>query len=225
MQILLIVHSQFNDLGRIRHILDEWAWGYKITNTFDEDLIKDDIKYYNAIIVFGGTMSVNDKDISEIQKEIKFIEEAIICKTPLIGICLGGQLISKALGAEVEKHPSGLVEIGFFPITPSQHGAPLFTETMRFYQWHQESLGLPDGATVLAHSDTFPIQAYQYENAVALQFHPDATPKTVRVWCELGKHRLCQPGAQSKDYQICESEKHDDTIDSWTRSLLRYVLK
>ena len=220
---LFIVHSEFNDLGRIRKIFDDFGWPYKIVNPFKDGLPEEELVEYRGVVIFGGTMSVNDDLIPEIREELHFVENVLSSGVPILGICLGGQLISKVLGGKIEPNREGTVEIGFWPVLPSEDGGLLFSEETHFYQWHQEGLGCPDGATVLAHSPSFPVQAFRYRNSVALQFHPDATQKTVRDWCNLGRHRLDQAGAQSEMIQIELADKFEMTIDQWTRNMLRVV--
>ncbi|WP_262692500.1 glutamine amidotransferase-related protein [Kordiimonas aestuarii] len=191
-------------------------------NIIRGDQIPTSIERYRGVVIFGGTMNAESEQHPELKMECRLIEKLLKAGVPTIGVCLGGQLISKVLGRIVEPHPEGAIEIGFQKIYPTSHSHPLFSKPMFVYQWHRDDMKLPDGAKWLAHSDLFPIQAYEFGKALALQFHPDATLQTIRAWCELGKETLSKTGAQSAEFQCDFAVQHEKQMECWTRALLSH---
>ena len=132
----------------------------------------------DALIALGGPMSVNDEDeFGWLRPEKQLIREAAGRGVPVLGVCLGAQLIASALGARV--YPGPAREIGWFPIA----GVPGATHAYRFpaeclaFHWHGETFDLPPGAVRLASSAGCENQAFQVgRHALALQFHLETTP-------------------------------------------------
>jgi GMP synthase-like glutamine amidotransferase len=141
---------------------------------------------YDALIFMGGPMSVND-DLAYLRREEAYIREALQQQKPVLGVCLGSQLIARALGAQVRRNP--VKEIGWFPIQLTEAGRcdSLFTcfrEPEVVFHWHGETFDLPTGAELLAVSDRCRYQAYRVGTDVyGLQFHLEVTPEMIAGWC------------------------------------------
>jgi GMP synthase-like glutamine amidotransferase len=139
-----------------------------------------------ALIFMGGPMSVNDP-LPWLRIEERCIVRAISSGVPVLGICLGAQLLAKCLGARV--YPMGHKEIGWFPVrfTDAAREDPLLQglqseETM--FHWHGETFDLPAGAERLAESDLCINQAFRLgAHLYGLQFHPEVTPEMIAAWC------------------------------------------
>ena len=139
----------------------------------------------DGLIFMGGPMSAND-DLPYIRRELELIGEAISRGLPILGICLGSQLIAKALGARV--YPNSVSEIGWYPVhwTPAAardrlHRGLSAPETV--FHWHGETFDLPSGAELLAHSQACRNQAYRVgENVYGLQYHLEVTPEMLDDW-------------------------------------------
>jgi GMP synthase (glutamine-hydrolysing) len=136
----------------------------------------------------GGPMSVNDTDkYNFLTPEIKLIERMLADKKPVLGICLGAQLMAKALGARI--YPNAHRELGWHDIqlTDAAVSDPLFAvqaNTMRVFHWHGETFNLPPGAVHLAKSDRCANQAFRWGgNSYGFQFHFEVTPAMVSEWC------------------------------------------
>ncbi|WP_243688400.1 type 1 glutamine amidotransferase [Geotalea toluenoxydans] len=140
-----------------------------------------------AVIVLGGAMGVNDVAKYPFLDGVKdFIADTVACKVPLLGICLGGQLLAHVLGAPVVcNSPWG--EKGTLPVTLTVPGSadPLFREIDRrfmTFQWHNDSFAIPNGGELLASSSTCPNQAFRFgANATAPSFTPKSTVRSSKT--------------------------------------------
>jgi GMP synthase (glutamine-hydrolysing) len=139
-----------------------------------------------ALIVMGGPMSVNDP-LPWLRQEERYLVQAISSGVPVLGICLGAQLLAKSLGSRV--YPMGHKEIGWYSIRFTEAAAadPLFEGLPReeiVFEWHGDTFDLPAGAEKLAESDLCGNQAFRCgTNLYGLQFHPEVTPEIIDSWC------------------------------------------
>jgi GMP synthase (glutamine-hydrolysing) len=142
----------------------------------------------------------------------------------MLGLCLGAQMLARALSARVFSYDDKRSEIGYFPIEPTPAGDLLcpaaFPRTV--YQWHSDGFDLPEGAELLATGGTnFPNQAYRYgRGAVGLQFHPEVTYHMMCRWTLRGAERLKLPGAQPRQDHLEGWYRHDSATAAWTRAFL-----
>jgi GMP synthase-like glutamine amidotransferase len=171
-------HVPFEGLGCIRPWLV--AAGYEVTCTrFFESADLPQLKEIDFLIAMGGPMSVNDEEeLPWLVAEKRFIRRALEAGKPVLGICLGAQLIASALGARV--YPNELKEIGWFPLRGIGGGADRFRfpGTIQAFHWHGETFDLPPGAVHLARSDGCENQAFQIgRTAIGMQFHLETTPE------------------------------------------------
>ena len=116
-----------------------------------------DVESYDAAIVFGGVQSANDANKHGwMCHELCWIEQFMKLQRPLLGICLGAQLIARSLGATVNRHPQEKQEIGFHPIYPATGNPAFIPQGQLMFQWHNEGFELPEGAELLASGTQFP---------------------------------------------------------------------
>lgn len=175
LKILCIQHVPFEGPAIIR----DWALrkGHEFTtlNLYIKDEFPD-IGNLDWLVIMGGPMSVHEHErYPWLKEEIEFIRRAIENSKVVLGICLGAQLIARALGVQVSRgeHP----EIGWFPVRinrDAKHkiGFGFLPEEITPFHWHQETFDIPPGAIHLASSALFPNQAFLYgERVLALQFH------------------------------------------------------
>jgi GMP synthase-like glutamine amidotransferase len=138
---------------------------------------------YDAIVILGGPMAVYD-NIPYLQKEQELIRNAMRNDTPVLGICLGSQLIAQAAGGRVYKGRKK--EIGWYNVylTPASSNDIFrgFTDKMiRIFQWHGDTYDLPANAKILAYSDLYP-QAFRIGSAVGVQFHFEVDEPLIQTW-------------------------------------------
>lgn len=138
---------------------------------------------YDAIVILGGPMAVYD-NLAYLQKEQELIRNAIKNETPLLGICLGSQLIAQAVGGRVYKGKKK--EIGWYNVylTPASSNDIFrgFTnKAIRIFQWHGDTYDLPANAKILAYSDLYP-QAFRIGSAVGIQFHFEVDEDLIQTW-------------------------------------------
>ena len=163
---------------------------------------------YSGLVLMGGPMSVND-ELPWIDSVLTIITQAMAMDLPVLGHCLGGQLMAKACGAKVSENTQK--EIGWAAVTVANN--PLaklwLADIEQFYgfHWHGETFDLPAGATLLLSSEHCQHQAYAMGKHLALQCHIEMTPDMIKNWCEEGQQELLEASAspavqQADDMQI-----------------------
>lgn len=171
--------------------------------------LPDTAQNFSGLVLMGGPMSVND-DLPWIIPVLNLIREAIDLDIPVLGHCLGGQLISKALGGVVNANP--VKEIGWVNVLVSNNAEAQrwFGETKQFlsFHWHGETFTLPQGATHLLSSEYCQNQAYSIGKHLGFQCHIEMTVDMVKIWCETGKDEV-QASAASVSVQTAESIQTD----------------
>ncbi|UCB55285.1 MAG: glutamine amidotransferase [Thiotrichales bacterium] len=182
----VITHVAFEDLGSFEQILREAGFEVEYLRAGSDDLDVIGPETDELLIILGGPISVNDEDeYPFLGTELELLEKRLAADRPTLGICLGAQLVARALGADVYagKHK----EIGWSPIRLSDAGSRsalrfLVGDDVCVLHWHGETFDLPEGAEHLASSDLYPNQAFSYGNALALQFHPEVTARALEQW-------------------------------------------
>ena len=175
-------HVPFEGLGSIESWLQNANYG--ITNTkFYESSVLPDVNEIDLLVVMGGPMSVNDKDeFPWLALEKKFIRDVIEKGKSVLGVCLGAQLITSAMGAQI--YPNKVKEIGWFPVqavASTDNSVFSFPAKAEVFHWHGETFSLPPGATLIAKSEGCENQAFQIGRLViGLQFHLETTPELAR---------------------------------------------
>ncbi len=192
MRIHVFQHVAFEGPGHIRSWATERGHAFSVTHFFDGQSLPAR-SAMDALIVLGGPMSVFDEaKYPWLADEKRFIKEAMDAGKPVLGICLGAQLLANALGAAVKPAPNK--EIGWFPVSPTEeskalpwfHG--LFADDPVVFHWHADKFEMPYGAINLASSDANKNQAFAVgDRLLALQFHVETTPEGVAALIENAK--------------------------------------
>ena len=220
-RLLLVMQAADGDAGRCGRKLRARGYQTEYCYPLSDQPLPDPHDYAGAV-VFGGPMSANDDHkLSGIRAQLDWIPNVLASGRPFLGICLGAQLLARALGATVKPHPTGLAEIGYFPIQPTPTGQTLFDPPPYVYHWHREGFDLPAGAELLASGERFPHQAYRYgTNAFGVQFHPEVDRQIMELWLKEGSKELSAPGAQSAAEQRDRNARYDAAFDHWCEGFL-----
>jgi len=193
--IAIFRHLECEGPGYFADFLDQHQIPHTLIRIDQHDPIPPSIDDYSALVFMGGPMSVND-NLDWIAAEIKLIQQAQKSNLPLLGHCLGGQLIAKALGATVGKNV--VKEIGWHTVSKQTNSAsddwlgPLPND-FEVFHWHGETFSIPQGATPLLSSQHCDNQAFAIGNTLALQCHVEMTAAMVREWANEYTEELSNP--------------------------------
>lgn len=183
MNVFVLQHVPFEGIGIIEKLLDERHAKISYVRFFKSDVQLPELDEVDMIIAMGGPMSINDeKTYPWLAEEKSFIRAAITKQIPVLGICLGAQLIASIYGAEVRK--SANTKIGWFPIRGIYQGVGKlsFPYETTVLHWHGETFMMPDSGSLLAFSETCLNQAFQIgTNVIGLQFHPEITREDLQT--------------------------------------------
>ena len=187
MHALVLQHVAVEGPGILASCLEARGWTLETVALYEGARLPEDAQGYQTVIVMGGPMGVYDEAAYPfLRHEQRFLTRVLAQGVPLLGICLGSQLLAKALGARVYRNPQK--EIGWYTIdlTPPGVADPLFASLpspIPVFQWHGDAFDLPVGATPLASSPLCTHQAFRYGDRVyGLLFHLELTPDVIHRW-------------------------------------------
>ena len=196
-EVLVFQHDPFEDLGFFSEVLEKQRTAYRVLRLFHGEMPAEDWERIGALIILGGPMSVNDEEqFPFLRWEKRIIRAAIDEAVPVVGICLGAQLIATTLGTMV--YHGRVKEIGWSPISITAHGQVdsllgYLPENATVFQWHGDGFELPAGAIRLASSVNYKNQAFRVgKNIYALQFHLEVTPPMIARWIDERSKDLAQ---------------------------------
>ena len=185
MKVLIVKHAPFEREGNMVAWLQRKQAEIEYLNLY-ESTVFPDLKAFDLMVLLGGPMSVNDEQLYPwLVPEKQFIKDALSLDMPILGLCLGGQLIANALGAAVTL--SKETEIGWHTVSNRTLNKKLFQfpEQMPIFNWHGETFALPNGAEPLLKSQACENQGFQYgEKVIGLQCHPEVTPEIIQDWID-----------------------------------------
>jgi GMP synthase (glutamine-hydrolysing) len=205
MRVLIFRHFPVEHPGRIVPALESRELCIESVDLYAGAALPPDWEAADAFVFMGGPMSAND-DLDYLVQELGIINRVVRAGKPVLGVCLGSQLVAKALGARVYRN--AVKEIGWFPVrwTPAARTDSLFCglegEEVVFH-WHGETFDLPEGAAWLASSESCPHQAFRFGAACyGLQFHLEVTPEMIVEWCneDANQGDLCEVAAPIDPY-------------------------
>ncbi len=194
MKVLVLRHVPHEHLGTLAVTLKANNITYEYVNFYEKNTPNISIKDLGGLIILGGPMNVYETDrYSYLRMEDRLIKEAVEKDVPILGICLGAQLIAKALGSRVIKNKQK--EIGWYPLKITQEGSKdklfrhCYSEEIVF-QWHGDTFEIPNGAVHLAESTLCKNQAFRYShNVYGLQFHIEVTPEMISEWLNVPENQ------------------------------------
>jgi GMP synthase (glutamine-hydrolysing) len=216
MHVHYLQHAAFEDAANIA----TWALqrGHRLTHTrLDLDGPLPEPEGLDWLVVMGGPMNVDEHDLYPwLAREKEFLRRAIDRGIPVLGVCLGGQLICSVLGGQVTKNRQK--EIGWFPVTftPDAASSPVFSrfpQRVPAFHWHGDTFSIPPGVIRLAASDGCDNQAFQYgRRVVALQFHWDYSLPSVETMIRHCRDELvAAPGIQQPAEMLACPKRFEET--------------
>lgn len=180
---------------------------------------------YDRVVVLGGAMGAYDSDrFWWLADEKKWLARLVAQGVPVLGICLGAQLLADALGGKAYKAELSEAAVLRLQLTEEGRRNPVVSLAQPWvFSLHQDTFELPEGAELLAHSDRFP-QAFSYGSALALQFHPDADLEQALSWGKEDWSILGAAGVGFDDYST-QLETADADLDRSSREIFRAWLQ
>jgi GMP synthase (glutamine-hydrolysing) len=225
-KIYVLQHHPVENLGRIADALEGAALAWQYVRVGDGQPVPADMKGAGGLIVMGGPMGVYQTErYPWLRDEMRLIEDALKSNLPVLGVCLGAQIVAAALGAKVERNPDGK-EIGWHSIRLGDfarddrlmRGLPA---TLTPFHWHGDIFELPRGAVSLASSDKTPCQAFRYGDK-AFQFHFEVTAEGVAAMAAAFAKELVRESissermiAQAADFMPALEKISDTVFSRW----------
>ena len=192
-RLLIVQHVPHERLGTFEPALASGGM-IRYLNAADERAEWPSLDEVDGLVVMGGPQSVSEQARDPfLKRELALLREALTRGRPILGVCLGAQLLSAALGGRVTKSPQK--EIGWYPLMrePGADGDALcapFGQTETVFQWHGDTYSLPQGAVRLASSPQCREQAFRYGDRVyGVQFHLEMTAAMIRAWMRIPLNR------------------------------------
>ena len=205
-KILSIQNIGCEPLGLLEQMFVSDGYDIENINTQNGDPVTTSPLGYDAIVILGGPMAVYD-NLVYLQKEQELIRNAITNDTPLLGICLGSQLVAQAAGGRVykgKKKEIGWHNVYLTPASSNDIFRGFTNKTIRIFQWHGDTYDLPANAKILAYSDLYP-QAFRIGSAVGIQFHFEVDEHLIQTWMK-----------EYSDDMIAEKIKHESLLPAPT---------
>lgn len=185
--VLCIRNDRYDNLGIAPSVLAASGLAVRQLDGYDRDARWPSLDEIGGLIVFGGAMNVDEVEAHPyLSRERKLMLEALDRGLPVLGICLGAQMLARALGARVHRAP--VRELGFktVELTGAGRADPLlskFGSAPRVFQWHEDTFELPEGAELLATGGDVANQAFRYgERAWGVQFHFEVNREGIDAW-------------------------------------------
>jgi GMP synthase (glutamine-hydrolysing) len=193
-KLLVLQHVAHELLGTLNPLLKRAGFRIRYVNFARHPDAQPSLDGYDGMVVLGGPMSVNDAGrLTHLTAEMRLIEQAMKQNLPMLGICLGAQLIAKTLGAEV--YPNEEKEIGWYDVSPTgaAESDPLLTEFQareKIFQWHSDTFDIPKTSSHLAFSTLCANQAFRHgANVYGFQFHLEVDEPVIHRWLRVPENR------------------------------------
>lgn len=202
-KVLVCQHVPYEILGTLDPLFRKQGFRIQYANFGRFPDLDPKLEGFDALVVLGGPMHVCEtREHPHLLKEMKLIEAAIQKDLPVLGICLGAQLIAKTLGAQVQINQER--EIGWQSLSLSEGGRedPIlqhFKEGEKVFQWHRDTFDIPQNAVHLASSPICQNQGFRYGNKVyAFQFHLEVDEAIIERWLQIPEHQSILESVKNK---------------------------
>ena len=189
--VAIFRHSPTEGPGYFATVLERHGIAWTLLPVDAGAQVPASIAEFSGLVFMGGPMSVND-DLPWIPPVLQLIRDAVDRGAPVLGHCLGGQLMAKALGGAVARNPVKEVGWGRVDVADSEPARVWFgaTRSILSYHWHGETFNLPPGAACVASSPYCANQAFALGNSLGLQCHVEMTEDMVRAWAQSGQREI-----------------------------------
>jgi GMP synthase-like glutamine amidotransferase len=210
--VAIFRHYAIEGTGYFATFLNEHAIPWQLIRIDEGESVPRNAQEFSGLVFMGGPMSVND-NLPWIPFEMALIRDAVAHDIPVLGHCLGGQLISKTLGGMVSKNAVKEIGWGAVEVSDNATAREWFGDIRYFdtFHWHGETFNLPPGAVHLLSSEHCANQAYAIGKHLAMQCHVEMTEVMIREWCAAGAHELAadagSPAVQSAE--TMQAQMHD----------------
>ncbi|MCX7626912.1 MAG: type 1 glutamine amidotransferase [Methylophilaceae bacterium] len=200
--VAIFRHARSEGPGYFADFLDANGIPWRLICIDAGDPLPVSAREFSGLVFMGGPMSVND-DLPWIPPVLERIREAMAADIPVLGHCLGGQLMAKALGGTVMQNPVKEIGWGEVMVADNAEARRWFGNTRQFlgFHWHGETFTIPQGATNILSSAHCAHQAFSLGKHLGLQCHIEMTQAMIREWCEIGAEEIASsidsPGVQS----------------------------
>ncbi len=207
--VVIFRHATTEGPGFLGTFLTEKNIPWRLVKIDQGEVLPDSALDFSGLVLMGGPMSVND-NLPWISPLLALVREAVKADIPVLGHCLGGQLISKALGAVVTKNPVKEIGWGEVNVDANAEARHWFGDLKAFqvFHWHGETFSLPTGATHLLSSVYCQNQAYSIGKHLAFQCHIEMTEDMVKAWCDVGADEIAQAATSPGVQQIPEMQNN-----------------
>ncbi len=224
--VLCVRNDRDDTLGIAAAVLAEEGIPILRLDGFEDGINWPELDQIGGLVVFGGEMNVDETArYPSLLTQRHLMRRAVDAGVPVLGICLGAQMLARALNARV--YPAPVRELGFHPvtITAAGHLDPLlsvFASGDRVFQWHEDTFDLPEGATLLAAGDQVPVQAFRFgRHAWGVQFHFEVDRAGVEAWLRVAAPTLERTWQRRPDEVRDELDRYLEAQQHRSRQLLR----
>jgi len=225
-KILVFQHVPYEPLGTLDPLLKQSGFRIRYVNFGRNPKIRPTLDKYAALIILGGPMNADQIDsYPNLHTEVEVIREAIDRDMSVLGICLGAQLLAKALGGSVCRNPDR--EIGWYDVELTEAGVKdpvlsTFARQQRVFQWHEDGIELPNEAVHLASSAASEVQAFRYgEHAYGFQFHLEVNSALIDRWLTVPNNQAILDAEEGNIDPAEIREQTDCSIDALQELSLR----
>ncbi len=225
-RVVLITHSHSPKDDRVSAKFAALGYDLDWRQPFKGEALGEPDDSVAATVLYGGGEPSDARDwhtdrFPWLAAETAWVEACMTKGVYTLGICLGGHMITHALGAAIGPPDHGLHEFGYYRLDVSAAGRDIIPDGLVVTEDHYHAFDLPDGAVHLARSEAYANQAYRYGNTTyAFQFHPEVTPTGFTRWQDSKPSRWDKPGVQSREEQDTIRAEHDPAQAKWIDGFL-----
>lgn len=230
--VAIFRHARTEGPGYLADFLDKRSIPWRLIRIDAGDALPALASEFSGLVFMGGPMSVND-DLPWIPPVLALIRSAVAEDIPVLGHCLGGQLMSKALGGSVGRNPIKEIGWGVLNVTDNAEAQRWFdgVRTFNGFHWHGETFTIPSGATRILSSAYCENQAFSLGRHLGFQCHIEMTEPMIREWCAVGADEIAvssaSPAVQAPDVMFREMSGNvaalnavaEQIYDRWTAGL------